>query len=157
MRASASSGSCAFRFEDRDTRIEGDPVLAGITERHASLVDQPIDDGPVHDHIDGILGDRCDRVVKRDIRVLKARTCSSHQAHRSGGGHPLLWRCALRHAPSRPHRGRLLRHWLVFPLDDKVEDRVAESIRARGAAVEIGPHRLLLGVEAKTAAPLAIG
>jgi hypothetical protein len=37
-------------------RIEGDPVLAGIAERHASLVDQPIDNGSVHDHIDGILG-----------------------------------------------------------------------------------------------------
>src|SRR6476620_10157496 len=28
------------RFEDRDMRIEGNPVLAGIAERHASLVDQ---------------------------------------------------------------------------------------------------------------------
>jgi hypothetical protein len=27
------------RFKDRDTRVEGDPVLAGIAERHASLVD----------------------------------------------------------------------------------------------------------------------
>ena len=59
-------------LEDRDMRLEGDPVLAGIAERHASLVDQPIDDGPVHDQIDGILGDRSDGVVKRDIRVLKA-------------------------------------------------------------------------------------
>ncbi len=34
------------RFENRDMRIEGDPVLAGIAERYASLIDQPIDDGP---------------------------------------------------------------------------------------------------------------
>jgi len=56
MRASASSGSCAWiRLEDRDMRIEGDPVLAGITGVITPLVDQPIDDGPVHDHIDGFL------------------------------------------------------------------------------------------------------
>jgi hypothetical protein len=99
------------RFEDRDMRIEGDPVSAGIAERHASLVDQPIDDSPGARPHRWDSWDRCDRVVKRDIRVLKARTCSSHQAHRSGGGHPLLWRCALRHAPSRPsNRARAAAH-----------------------------------------------
>ena len=60
------------RLKDRDMRIERDPVLAGIAERHASLLDQPIDDGPVHDHIDGIPGDGGDGVVKCDIRALKA-------------------------------------------------------------------------------------
>src|SRR6185437_16020094 len=60
------------RLEDRDVRIEGGAVLAGIAERHASLLDQPIDDGPVHDHIDGIPGDGGDGVVKCDIRALKA-------------------------------------------------------------------------------------
>src|SRR5690348_9966262 len=56
VRAHAGAGKFRImrldRLEDRKMRIEGEPVLTGIAQRHASLVDEPIDDRTVHGHID---------------------------------------------------------------------------------------------------------